>query len=251
MGDRAALLTRSIQVFFLLFLLSCWYVVSSLGVAPSFLLPSPARTWSELQRMTVSGELWAAAKVTLVTIAIAFSLAAVVGLTLGFLISRSSFATKFWEPIFAWIFAVPLTLFFPLFILFFGIGPNSKIAYGAVYSFFPVVLSCIAAFSNVERLYIKAADSMGASPWQAFRYIYLPSSMPKVVTGLRLGLFICIAAVLGGETLASLSGIGNAVAKAGELMESSKIYAWLVIVVLATFLLNIVLAPSESDSKAG
>jgi ABC-type nitrate/sulfonate/bicarbonate transport system permease component len=247
MPDRSALLTRSIQAFFLMFLLGCWYAASSRGVAPGFLLPSPWRTWSELQRMAASGEMWATAKVTLLTVAIAFSLAAAVGLVLGFLISRSAFATKFWEPIFAWIFAVPLTLFFPLFIFFFGIGPSSKIAYGAVYAFFPVVLSCIAAFSSVERLYIKSADSMGATRWQAFRYIYFPSASPKVVTGLRVGFFICIAAVLGGETLASLSGIGNAVAKAGELMESAKIYAWLVIVVLATFLLNIILAPSESE----
>jgi ABC-type nitrate/sulfonate/bicarbonate transport system permease component len=249
MADRAALLTRSIQAFFLLLLVTCWYLASSLGLAPSFLLPSPARAWSELQRMAGSGELWATARVTLVTLAIAFSLAAVSGLTLGFLVSRSSFATKFWEPIFAWIFAVPLTLFFPLFIFFFGIGPNSKIAYGAVYGFFPVVLSCIAAFSGVERLYIRWAESMGASRWQAFRYIYLPSALPRVVTGLRVGFFICIAAVLGGETLASLGGIGHAVAQAGELMESAKIYAWLIIVVLTTFLLNVVLAPGDLEGR--
>jgi ABC-type nitrate/sulfonate/bicarbonate transport system permease component len=246
-SSRSAILTRSIQAGFLLLLVVSWAGVHALGLVPAFILPSPTRTFNELRQMTASGELWTTARVTLLTIALAYSIAALGGLLLGFLISRSTLATRFWEPVLAWIFAIPLTLFFPLFVLFFGIGPASKVAYGAVYGFFPVVLSAIAAFSAVEPLYIRSVNSMGASRWQEFRHVYLPSALPRIVAGLRVAFFITIAAVLGGETLASLSGIGNAVAAAGELMESSKIYAWLIVVVLATFMLNLLLNPAEAE----
>src|SRR5260370_271395 len=112
---------------------------------------------------------------------------------------------RIFEPVLAGMFAVPLTLFFPLFVVFFGIGPDSKVAYGAIYSFFPIALNTIAGFSGVDELYLRSVRSMGASSLQQFRYVYLPAAMPVTLTALRIGFFICIASVLGGVTLIELS----------------------------------------------
>ena len=110
---------------------------------------------------------------------------------------------RIFEPVLSGMFAIPLTLFFPLFVVFFGIGPQSKVAYGATYCFFPIALNTIAGFASVDELYLRATRSMGASSLQQFRHVYLPAAMPVTLTGLRIGFFICIASVLGGETLAS------------------------------------------------
>jgi ABC-type nitrate/sulfonate/bicarbonate transport system permease component len=144
---------------------------------------------------------------------------------------------------------VPLTLFFPLFVVFFGIGPDSKIAYAATQCFFPIALNTIAGFASVDELYVRAGRAMGASPWSQFRYIYLPAAMPVTITGLRIGFFICIAAVLGGETLAALSGVGKSIALAAELMETARLYAWIAFVVIVSVTLNLLVLAAESRSE--
>ena len=156
---------------------------------------------------------------------------------------------RIFEPVLAGMFAVPLTLFFPLFVVFFGIGPDSKLAYGATSSFFPVALNTIAGFSSVDEIYLRAVRSMGASNLQQFRYVYLPGAMPVTLTGLRIGFFICIAAVLGGETLASVSGIGKSIALSAELMETARLYAWIAYVVTVSITLNLLVLAAESRSE--
>jgi ABC-type nitrate/sulfonate/bicarbonate transport system permease component len=147
------------------------------------------------------------------------------------------------------MFAVPLTLFFPLFVVFFGIGPESKVAYAATTCFFPIALNTIAGFANVDEHYLRAARAMGASSVAQFRYIYLPAAFPVLATGLRIGFFICIAAVLGGETLAALSGIGKSIALAAELMETARLYAWIAYVVTVSVTLNLIALAAESRSE--
>ena len=78
---------------------------------------------------------------------------------------------------------------------------------------------------------------------------YLPAAMPVTITGLRIGFFICIAAVLGGETLAALSGVGKSIALAAELMETARLYAWIAFVVIVSVTLNLLVLAAESRSE--
>jgi ABC-type nitrate/sulfonate/bicarbonate transport system permease component len=73
--------------------------------------------------------------------------------------------------------------------------------------------------------------------------------MPVTITGLRIGFFICIAAVLGGETLAALAGVGKSIALAAELMDTARLYAWIVFVVLISVTLNLLVLAAESRSE--
>jgi ABC-type nitrate/sulfonate/bicarbonate transport system permease component len=187
--------------------------------------------------------------ITLRTIATAYLIAVVAGIATGFLVTRSPALTRIFEPMLAGMFAVPLTLFFPLFVVFFGIGPESKIAYGATQCFFPIALNTIAGFSSVDELYVRAARSMGATSLDRFRYVYLPGALPVTITGLRIGFFICIAAVLGGETLAALAGVGKSIALAAELMDTARLYAWIAFVVIISVTLNLLVLAAESRSE--
>jgi ABC-type nitrate/sulfonate/bicarbonate transport system permease component len=140
-------------------------------------------------------------------------------------------------------------LFFPLFTVFLGIGPASKVAFGAVIAFFPIALNTIAGFGGVDALFLRGARSLGASRWQTFRHVYLPGALPVVVTGLRIGFFLCFASVLGGETLSSAAGVGHAIAHAGELLESAQMYAWIVFVLVTTGLLNLAVSTLEARAQ--
>jgi len=109
------------------------------------------------------------------------------GVSSGYLVTRSRFLTQLLEPVISGLFSIPITLLFPLFILLFGIGPASKVAYGAAYGFFPIALNTIAGFSGVDERYRNAARSMGI-----FRLRHLPPRAPSGGVpcdphGLRIG----------------------------------------------------------------
>ncbi len=89
-------------------------------------------------------------RVTATEFAVAFVLATTSGTVVGYFVSRSRYLIRVFEPLFAGIFSIPIILFLPLYVLFFGLGPESKIALGATISFFPIVLATIAGFSNVD-----------------------------------------------------------------------------------------------------
>src|SRR5262249_19337034 len=141
---------------------------------------------------------------------------------------------------------IPITLLFPLFILLFGIGPASKVAYGAAYAFFPIALNTIAGFSSVDNRYLNAARAMGVSSFGTFRHVLFPAAFPVILTGLRIGFFICFASVLGGETISSLAGIGRNIALSAELLEPARMYSWIVVVIIAALALNALVSAIEN-----
>jgi ABC-type nitrate/sulfonate/bicarbonate transport system permease component len=242
------IIVHSIQLALFASVFAAWYIATQSGVR-TLLLPPPELVWREMQVLWTSGRLWSSAVVTLNSIWQAYSIAVIAGIAVGFLVSRSRALVRIFEPMLSGMFAVPLTLFFPLFVVFFGIGPDSKVAYAATYSFFPIALNTIAGFASVDELYLRAMRAMGASGLQQFRHVYLPGAMPVTLTGLRIGFFICIASVLGGETLAAAAGVGKSIALSAELMETARLYAWIAFVVLASVTLNLLALAAETRSE--
>ena len=194
-------------------------------------------------------QFWSAVRITLTTIIQAYGIAILLGTLAGYLITRSRFMTRLLEPFVSGLFAIPITLFFPLFILLFGIGTPSKVAYGAAYGFFPIALNTIAALSGVEKRFLNAAKSMGFSSFGTFRHVLFPAAFPVMLTGLRIGFFICFASVLGGETISSVSGVGRNIALAAELMEPARMYAWIVFVIAIALALNTLVSTIENRMR--
>ena len=246
---REQILIRSIQFGLVAILFGAWWFVTHSNQRLMLLLPRPELVWREMQLLWSSGRLWSAASITVTEIVKAYLIAVVAGIFVGFLVTRSRNLMRIFEPMLAGMFAIPLTLFFPLFVVFFGIGPDSKVAYAATYSFFPIALNTIAGFSSVDELYLRAVRAMGASSIQQFRHVYLPGALPVTLTGLRIGFFICIASVLGGETLAAAAGLGKSIALSAELMETARLYAWIAFVVLASVMLNLLALAAETRSE--
>jgi ABC-type nitrate/sulfonate/bicarbonate transport system permease component len=242
---RRTSLVRAIQVAVVAVLFAAWVFLTSAHAINSLFLPAPLAVAGALGHLIVTKSFWGAVGVTALTTVTAYLIAATAGVVLGFFIGRSPVLTEAYRPVLSGLFAIPLTLFFPLFVVIFGLGPSSKIAFGALYGFFPIALNTIAGFSGIERLFLRSAQSQGATRVQMLRYIFVPGAWPIVLTGLRIGFFIAFASVLGGETLSSASGIGHAIAHEGDLLESPPMFAWIVIVLSVTVVLNLVLSVVE------
>ena len=240
---------RAIQFGFLAILTGGWFIIGRTGVVSPLFVPPMDAVWRAFIALVRTSQFWAAVHITLTTILEAYGIAIVLGILTGYLLTRSRFLMQVLEPVVSGLFAIPITLFFPLFILLFGIGPESKIAYGAAYGFFPIALNTIAGLSNVESRFLKAAKSMGLSQLGTFRHVLFPAAFPVILTGLRIGFFICFASVLGGETISSVSGVGRNIALAAELMEPARMYAWIIVVIATALVLNTLMSGLENRMR--
>jgi ABC-type nitrate/sulfonate/bicarbonate transport system permease component len=246
---RERLASRAVQVGFLAGLLALWYFATARWGVSHLLLPNPVTVWHEFVNVVSTGEFWPDLQVTLGELAVAFVISSIAGISIGYLVSRSQYLIRVFEPLMSGIYSIPIILFLPLYVLFFGLGPSSKIALGATISFFPIVLNTIAGFGYVDRIFITAARSMGASDYQMFRYVLLPAALPVILTGLRIGFTIALLAILGSETIASLAGLGHKIVQLAEAMEMARMFAYIVFVVMIAAFLNIAVTTLERRAR--
>jgi ABC-type nitrate/sulfonate/bicarbonate transport system permease component len=238
-----------VQVAFLSALLLVWFLAATAWGVSRILLPSPINVWYQLVDVISSGEFIPDLRVTLGELAAAFAFSVSLGVTMGYFISRSAYLIRVFEPLFAGIYAIPIILFLPLYVLVLGLGPASKIALGATISFFPIVLSTIVGFGHVEPVSVTAARSMGANNFQMFRHVLLPAALPMMLAGLRMGFTVALLSVIGSETIASLAGLGHRIVNLAENMEMARMYAYIVFVVAIVAVLNGTLALIEAHAR--
>jgi ABC-type nitrate/sulfonate/bicarbonate transport system permease component len=241
--------SRLVQAGFVLVLVVLWYLATHRWGVNHLLLPDPVRVWHELLDILKSGEFLADLRVTLGELAVAFAISTTSGITLGYFISRSPYLMRVFEPLFAGVYSIPIILFLPLYVLFFGLGPASKVALGTTISFFPIVLNTIAGFGYVDRALAVAARSMGASDYQLFRYVLLPAALPVILTGLRMGFTVALLSIIGSETIASLAGLGHRIVHLAEAMEMARMFAYIAFVVVIAALLNGIVSSLEARGR--
>jgi ABC-type nitrate/sulfonate/bicarbonate transport system permease component len=234
------------QIGFLLLLGIAWYWSNRLNLVHPILLPPIGSVAVQFTEIVSRGEFWPDLKVTMYELISAFTLATVAGLLVGFAVSFTRFSVRVFDPLLAGMYSIPAVLLFPLFVLVFGIGSGSKIALGMTIAFFPIALNTIAAFSSVERAYVRAAYSMGASSQQMFWQVMLPAGFPLVLSGLRIGMITSFLSILGAETIASIGGLGHRIVSYVEIMESDKMFAFILIVLIVAFILNGIAAAVDS-----
>jgi ABC-type nitrate/sulfonate/bicarbonate transport system permease component len=243
------LASRGVQVAFLVVLIALWYLATTRWKVSPLLLPNPLHVWDDFWNILWTGEFLGDLRVTLTELAVAFAISATSGVIVGYLISRSQYRIRVFEPLFAAIYAVPIILFLPLYVLFFGLGPASKIALGATISFFPIALNTVAGFGYVDKVYVTAARSMGASDYQLFRYVLLPAALPIILTGMRMGFTVALLSIIGSETIASLAGLGHRIVHLAEGMEMTQMFAYIVFVVMIALILNTAVSTLEARGR--
>ncbi len=241
---------RVTQATFVAGLLALWFLASNRGGVNPLLLPRPLMVFEELSDILRSGEFWPDLLLTLGELAAAFAISGALGLLTGFLVSLSPALVRVFEPLIAGVYAVPIILFLPLYVLFFGLGAPSKIALGATISFFPVALNTIAGFVSVDPLCVTAARSMGASPAMLVRYVLVPGAFPVILSGLRMGFTVALLSIIGSETIASLAGLGHRIVNLAEAMEMARMFAYIVFVIGIAGSLNAAVSLLEKRGAA-
>jgi len=184
-----------------------WEIAARWFVDPLFLSP-PSRVIASLGTVLRTPGVPAALQVTLLELSAAFALSVVIGLVVGLAVGLQSFSRRTFMPIVLLLYGIPQITILPLFILYFGIGPASKIAFGVSHGIFPIIVTVVAGVQNLKPILLLSARSMGAGRWQQLRWVIFPHMIPTLFTGMRLGMTGVLLGVLLAELYVSTAGIG-------------------------------------------
>ena len=184
-----------------------WELAGHTVLDPNFLSP-PSAIIQAMPRVLGDPGVQTALQASFVELVIAFVLAVVGGIVIGLPIGLSSFARRATLPLVLLLYAIPQVTILPLFVLYFGIGAGSKIAFGASHGIFPIILNVIAGVQSVEAAHLTAARSMGATRLQTIHRVVLPHMTPSLFTGLRLAMSGTLLGVLLAELYVSTGGVG-------------------------------------------
>jgi ABC-type nitrate/sulfonate/bicarbonate transport system permease component len=226
-------------------LLALWEVAARLLVDPLFLSP-PSTVLMSLGRVFGTRGVPAALQLTLFELTVAFVLAVAIGLVLGLAIGLQPFVRRSFYPIILLLYGMPQVTVLPLFILLFGIGAASKIAFGVTHGVFPVIVTVVAGVQNLKPILLVSARSMGASRWQIFRYVIFPHMVPSFFAGMRLGMSGVVLGVLLAELYVSVAGIGYFTTLFTQNFDPTKLLGLIGVLAAMAIVLNAIVRRAEN-----
>ena len=231
--DRTRALERRehpvVRVLALASILVGWEVVTRTGWVPALFLPSPSGVIQTGVEMLQSGELGRHVATSLQRILLGFGLGALGGVSVGLAVGFFSLAEAVGNPLIAATFPIPKIALLPLLILWLGIGEASKVAVITLGVFFPMAINTYTGVRNADPLLIRAAVSFGAGRWSLIRKVMLPSALPMIFAGLKLGAGTSLLLLVAAEMIAANAGIGFLVLHAQNLMETTKLMVGIVL----------------------
>ncbi len=216
-----------------------WEGFARAGILSDFLLPRFSvvlqRIWEDFR----DGLLLEAIGQTFYRAVAGFGLAALLGVSVGVAMAGSRAARWFFEPVVSVGFPTPKIAFLPIFMLWLGLGDASKVAIAALACFFIITTNTYLGAVGVDRHFLWAARSLGASRTAVLREVILPAATPQVLTGFQIALPIALITTLVGEMIMGGGGLGGLLLDSQRFADSVGLFAGIVeIAVLGTVLIR-------------
>ncbi|MGI8385964.1 ABC transporter permease [Robertmurraya sp. P23] len=213
-----------------------WSIAASLS-DPQF-LPSPLAVWKGAVDLSQDGSLFLYIWVSFVRVISGWTLGNLVAIPTGLLIGRIPILRALFDPIINFVRFIPPLAFITLFMLWFGIGEQSKIFLIMYATFFIVTINTLTGVQAIEEDKIRSARSMGASEWQIMFHVIIPASLPYIFTGARLAMGSSFMAIIGAEMVAANEGIGYMIWNSRLYFKTDWIFVGLVILGLMGFTMD-------------
>lgn len=225
-------MTRIAQAALYLAILGAWEVLPRLGVIPRLFVPSLSEALGAL--IANHHEYLGSLPTTLGEILAAYAIACGGGILAGQLVGASPTARRMLLPVVRSAYAVPLVVLYPVLMVWFGLGAESKIAFAALYAFIPTMLTAVAGVAALSPALGETARALGATRLQQILFIALPASLPSIVAALRLGGALVIVGVIVAEMLGAAEGLGFLITRYRTLLNSPGVYAGIILVLVMT-----------------
>ncbi len=208
-----------------LILLLTWHVyVRSSGIS-GFILPSPVEVWDSYLVELRGPALWRHTWSTLYETIAGFAWATAIGLGLGVLIGRWRWLETTLNPFIVATQVIPKVALVPLFVVWFGFGPVSKVLLAATLAFFPILSNTVLGVKSVDLGHRDVMVALNASRWKVFTRLELPSALPYLLTGMEVGVVFAIIGAVVGEFLGGNSGLGYMLIAKMNAFETAALFA--------------------------
>jgi NitT/TauT family transport system permease protein len=175
-----------------------------------------------------------------------FLIATLLGVALAITITYSQIARESLYPNLIFFQLIPKIALAPLFIIWLGIGPQSRIAFAVFIAFFPIVISTAAGFSNVDKSMLRLCRALTANEWQIFTSVRFPAALPYIFSGMKIAITLAIIGVIIGEFITAQAGLGYLIIFATARADTEISMAAIVVLCICGLLLYGLVALAES-----
>jgi NitT/TauT family transport system permease protein len=183
--------------------------------------------------------------VTLTEIAIGYGIGAALGLVIGFALGRSRLLSNLLQPFIIGLYSIPKIALAPLFIVWLGLGMQSKVAVVVLATFFLVFFNTYSGLLNVNEELVRLARLMGASWRQCIVRVILPSAAHQIFIGLKTAVPYAVIGAVIGEYIGSNEGLGHFILYASQTYDAPAMFSGIVALILIVFASNYVLSLLE------
>jgi NitT/TauT family transport system permease protein len=244
-SSRAKLVLLFWRLVVLVALVALWQLVVSLDLVDPIIAKSPSQVASFLRHSASTGELWRNTKATMEAVVLAFVLASVVGVVVGITLGLLPRAERVFTPFFDAANAMPRIALAPVFIVWLGIGVEAKVALAFSIVVFIVIGAAQGGVRSADPEILRLSAVYGITKVQLFYKVLLPTSVPAIFAGLRLGLVYALLGVVGSEIIASQSGLGQLITLYSNNYRLDAVYGILIVLAVIASILNVFMAAAE------
>jgi NitT/TauT family transport system permease protein len=199
--------------------LVAWELVGRYVITSKLMFAPFSAVLSEFVKLWATGELQQHILVSFTALALGFAIAAAIGVAIGSLIGISNAVGEHLNPLINALYATPLVALTPILILSLGIGPASKVAVVFMMAVFPILINTTVGIRSADENLIEAARSFAATPLDIFRRVLLPSALPFIIAGFRLGVGKGLVGIFIGELFGSREGLGYLISISGQTFD--------------------------------
>jgi len=223
--EKKILGTISVTIFLVI-----WELVGGVFqmINPMF-MSAPSLIWKAAVQLFGSGEIWNDLRVSGIEFAWGYVLSVLFAIPFGIAVGWYKRMSHIFDPFINAMNATPRVALLPLVIIWLGIGILSKVGIIFLGAVFPILINTRDGVKTTPAHLLNAARSFGASEWQIFKSVVLPSTVPFILTGLRLGVGRALIGVMVGELYAATAGIGFMITVAGATFQTDKVFVGVLI----------------------
>jgi NitT/TauT family transport system permease protein len=222
-----------------------WWLVVKTGYVSDLYLATPQDTAKAFVDGLVDGTLSSEVLPSVQRALIGFAIALVVGIGLGVIVGSFRMFQTLAAPVLLFFRNLSLLALLPVFVVFLGIGEESKVAIVVWACFWPIFVNAVGAVGGVERLLLNSAHALGAGRWYSFVHVVLPASIPAIFPGIRLAAANAFTALVAAELVGGAHGIGIYINNAALRYQTPQMYAGILALGLIGILVAAVLAGVE------
>jgi NitT/TauT family transport system permease protein len=210
-----------------------WEIVSRFLIANALFLASPTQIVYAIYELSLTGQMQRHIAISSAEVALGYVIASAIGIAIGFGMAASARFKQAMQPWISGLYATPTIALAPLFILWLGIGIWSKVLVVIFLVLFPVTINTEAGLRTTSDRLIEMLRSFGATPRQIFFKVSLPSALPFILAGLKLGIGRGLIGVVVAELFGARAGLGQLISQAADAFNMPELFAGVVVLAIA------------------